>query len=408
MKRTLFLILGIVCAIFFTAHSLLAADIYVSRAIGVNNNEGTKHEPLKNLQKALTKAKSGDRIHVAQGNYLGLMDRGYIEIRKTVEIYGGYSSDFQHRDIFTYQTTMTPPSSTNGTARNKALMEINIPQKEAETLIIDGIIFDKGDSNGYDETKGIVEGVDSGQLILPPAKGSDNIMTNRSPIIRGAMQHGSIIIRNCVFNNSPFQGILLGIDEVHVSIVNNIFTANTICAAEIYERIPNSKPASFEFAHNTVLFNWKEEAGIDDMAYGFGVRFMSGIKVDIHNNIIGFSNLAGIDISRVLTKESHDFTIKNNMFCNNAKGELSVHYQKNESTLFSIEDFPNLKNFAETSQNIRLNKKHGLKKAINKAYLKGFLSNPAMFANRYPLEDSIKLCGAVKGFGAQVVGGMKK
>ncbi len=408
MKRTVFFIVGMICVVLFTSHSVFAADLYVSKAIGVNKNEGTKHEPLKNLQKALTKAKSGDRIYVAQGNYLGLLDRGYIDIHKTVEIYGGYSPDFQHRDILTYQTTMTPPETTNGTARNKALMEINIPQKEAKTLIIDGFIFDKGDSNGYDKTKGKVEGVSSGMLTLPPSKGDGNIVTNRAPIIRGAMQHGSIIIRNCVLNNGPFQGILLGIDEVHVSILNNIFTSNTICAAEVYERIPNSKPASFEFAYNTVLFNWKEGAGIDDMSYGFGVRFMSGIKVDIHNNIIGFSNLVGIDISRVLTDESHDFTISNNLFCNNAKGELSVHYKKNESTLFSMDEFPNLKNFAETSENIRCNQKDGLEKVINKAYMKGFLSNPVMFANRYPLEDSIKLWGAVKGFGAQLVDGMKK
>ncbi len=408
MKRMSFLIFGIVCVVFFASHWVLAADLYVSKAIGVNNNAGTRHEPLKNLQKALSKAKSGDRIYVAQGNYLGLLDRGYIEIRKTVEIYGGYSPDFLHRDIFVYQTTMTPPATTNGTARNKALMEINIPQKEAKTLIIDGIIFDKGDSNGYNQTKGTAEGISTGELTLPPSKGHDNIMTNRAPIIRGAMQHGSVIIRNCVLNNGPFQGILLGIDEVNVSIINNIFTANTICAAEVYERIPNSNPAFFEFAHNTVLFNWKEGAGIDDMSYGFGVRFMSGIKVDIHHNIIGFSNLAGIDISRVLTKEPHDFTISDNIFWNNAKGDLSVHYKTNESTLFAIEDFPNLKNFAGTSKNIRYKEDNALKKVMNKAYMKGFISNPAMFANRYPLEDAIKLCGAVKGCGAQLVDGMKK
>ncbi len=408
MKRIVSFMVGIICAVFFTSHCSFAADLYVSKATGVNNNEGTKHEPLKNLQKAVTKAKSGDRIYVAQGNYLGLLDRGYIDIHKTVEIYGGYSPDFQHRDILTYQTTMTPPATTNGTARNKALMEINIPQKEAKTLIIDGFIFDKGDSNGYDKTKGKVEGVSSGMLTLPPFKGDGNIVTNRAPIIRGAMQHGSIIIRNCVLNNGPFQGILLGIDEVHVSILNNIFTSNTICAAEVYERIPSSKPASFEFAYNTVLFNWKERADIKDASYGFGVRFMSGIKVDIHNNIIGFSNLAAIDISRVLTEESHDFTISNNLFCNNTKGELSVHYKKNESTLFALEDFSTLKNFAETSQNRRCKEGNVLKKLINQAYMKEFSSNPAMFANRYPLEDAIKLWGAVKGFGTQVVDGMKK
>ncbi len=71
--------------------SVYASDIYVSKEKGDNQNPGTsKVSPLKNLESALKIAKAGDRIFVAQGNYTGLRDKGYLEAPQPVELYGGY------------------------------------------------------------------------------------------------------------------------------------------------------------------------------------------------------------------------------------------------------------------------------------------------------------------------------
>ena len=59
----------------FSALTLNAAELYVSKDTGKNSNAGTKDAPFKNLQKALDVAAAGDKIHVAAGNYFGLMDR---------------------------------------------------------------------------------------------------------------------------------------------------------------------------------------------------------------------------------------------------------------------------------------------------------------------------------------------
>ena len=70
----------------FGAFALTAfgADLYVSKSTGNNKSAGTKDAPLKNLWKAVDKAKDGDVIHVAAGNYNGQMNKGWIEVKKAV------------------------------------------------------------------------------------------------------------------------------------------------------------------------------------------------------------------------------------------------------------------------------------------------------------------------------------
>ena len=75
---------------------------------------------MKDLQKAIDAAEENDQIFVAEGNYLGNLDRGYIEIGrfgnssqeadrgKFISIYGGYSTDFSERDVIKHITKFQP------------------------------------------------------------------------------------------------------------------------------------------------------------------------------------------------------------------------------------------------------------------------------------------------------------
>lgn len=74
-------------------------DIYVSVAKGSNRNDGSQSSPYKDIQKAVDAAPDGAVIHVAEGNYLGNLNRGFIEIKKYISIVGGYSDDFASRDF---------------------------------------------------------------------------------------------------------------------------------------------------------------------------------------------------------------------------------------------------------------------------------------------------------------------
>ena len=60
MKATLALVVGMLLLFTSSAH---AAEIFVSRSNGSNGNDGTKAQPLKNIEKALKKAVAGDVIH---------------------------------------------------------------------------------------------------------------------------------------------------------------------------------------------------------------------------------------------------------------------------------------------------------------------------------------------------------
>ncbi|MBQ1649296.1 MAG: hypothetical protein II047_12695, partial [Bacteroidales bacterium] len=92
---------------------------YVSVSTGSARADGlTPSTAMKDLQKAIDTAEDNDIILVAEGNYLGSMDRGYIQVGqfgnatndrgKYLSFYGGYSTDFSERDVIKHVTKFQP------------------------------------------------------------------------------------------------------------------------------------------------------------------------------------------------------------------------------------------------------------------------------------------------------------
>ena len=89
---------------------------YVSLEKGSARAEGTQQAPMKDIQKAIDKAADGDLIRIAQGNYLGTLDRGWIEIKgKYVSLEGGWNDDFSERNPVKYITRIQPTVAQRGT-----------------------------------------------------------------------------------------------------------------------------------------------------------------------------------------------------------------------------------------------------------------------------------------------------
>ena len=83
--------------------------LYVSMERGSARAEGTKDAPMRDIQKAVDKAADGDIIRVAQGNYLGNLDRGWIQIKgKYVSLEGGWNDDFTERNTIKHITRIQP------------------------------------------------------------------------------------------------------------------------------------------------------------------------------------------------------------------------------------------------------------------------------------------------------------
>lgn len=399
---------------------------YVSKNTGNNRNDGSKGSPFKNLQKAIDVAADGDQILCAEGNYIGMMDRGFIEVKKAVEIYGGYSTDFATRDILKHRSTVAKTSDKNKTSNTKSAFTISEPQGD---LVIDGFLFDNGESNFYksqnDEScpKGCLTGRIGGI-------GEGNPPTCFDPFIKGRIE-GTLTVRNCAFVNNASFGVQVTARD-GVTIDNCIFVALQMAAVECYGSKRDQK-SEITLRNSTILFLWPRTKTFEDM--GYGIRWRAGTNITIENNIIGGCYLGGIDFGHVVNMKSGETsTIKNNVFFANTGGDMNLPAGNTNFLHIFAEDFGDVEQLTHEANNSTLKNPQGLKSAIDAAYLEGFLNasskasnnfdrnSPAnqfrsamgmnlsggtetikvsMFNNKYPFGKALELFGAMKGVGAQ-------
>jgi len=439
--------ISVLCLLFLSlSYPVFAGnDFYVSQTAGKNSNNGSKESPFKNLQKAIDTAADGDTIHVATGNYSGMMDKGQIKMNKHLTLLGGYSLDFSGRDILTHRTTVIPPSKLDGIGSG-GLFVIELGNKEGTTLI-DGFIFDQGETNNYHATEGKPAGVETGRLLIPPSKDAKKPgITRIMPIMGGgggpqAGTSGDVTISNCVFNNASNYGIQIAQGKGTFTVKNCVFVANRMAAIEVRGRLADPHAAKANFINNTILFTWPRTKEMEDM--GYGIRGMTGIDYVIQGNIIALSGFAGYDNARVDSnlKNAKNVALDRNLFFLNKQADMTVPGGGMYTRVWveeNFEDVPDLDvpttKFTSVEGNVGMTTAEPLKNAINKAYLEGFINasysevvdydadspantfrramgmNPTgkiqssvtMWGNLYPLEDALKLFGAVEGFGAQL------
>jgi len=406
--------------------------IFVSISIGKNQNPGTKEQPMKNIDKAIKKAAAGDVIAVAEGTYSGTRGCGYIISDKPVKMYGSFSTDFSERDIIKHTTLFQP---LNQKSQRKALLKF---EKDVDGIIVDGFVFDMGARNSYHDTEGKPKGVDTGMLLLPPArnraKNEKATVTEQCLYIRTSPKSGDITVRNNVFGNGAKFAIQAGYKKGTFQVINNVFVSNRMASIEIFgiggkkgPKGPTAKDGHVEIAYNTILFSWSRIKDFQDM--GYGIRVMTKLSYDIHHNIIGGNIMAGVDHSRFNKDEW--LKLDNNIFFVNKGGDLEYSPESNTKELINANEFEDLE-FASVKGN---KNEIPLKLLVDKAYLEGFLSaryseqadyNPdspanqwreamglnkqgklttkvSMYANLYPWKKTLELFGAVKGVGAQLV-----
>lgn len=422
--------LGFLSGLFLAfAFQSIAADWYVSQATGKNKNTGdTPASAFKNIQKALDQAASGDTVKVAQGNYFGTLNSGNIIMRSPVTLLGGFSPDFAERNILKYQTRVQPDNNSNSTGCDHPLLRIDI-NKQAD-VVIDGLFFDKGESNNYHLQKGVVEGVAGGLLVHPPQVSKQGMRPNaKMPLIAGPGAggfDGNLLIQNCLFlngNNCALRFQAAG----SVKVFNCVFVGNVMSATELWGG-KRDQQAQLEFAHNTVLFTWSRTSEMADM--GYAVRAMTLMDYNIHHNIIGFSSFAGVDATR--DDKNRKLKIDHNVFLFNKQADLTLPGGGMFMRVW-VKDFEDLE-IESSDKNTAPEDLSVLAGAINKAYAAGFLSatyneqvdydenspmnqfraalglnkqgkissTVSMYANKYPFDDAIKLFGAVSGVGAQL------
>lgn len=418
--------------------ALLAADLHVCKDTGSNENDGSKAKPFKNLEAALKKAQAGDRILVAAGNYSGLRDRGYLEVPEPVELLGGYAPDFATRDIAKNATFIAPNNESAASGRKPLLSILNVPA--GSTFVLDGFILDRGDQNAYHAKEGVIEGL-GGRLLYSSEKPANGNNTVAEPLVCftskvRAKIEGDLVFRNCVFMNGHF-GIQGGFKTGTVKILNNVFIGNTMAAIEIFglggkkgPKGPIEKDGHVEIANNTILFTWSRLKDFQDM--GYGIRIMTMVSYDIHDNLIGCNVLTGLEHTRGNKNEWVKID-RNVIFLNkqaamlftepgtSAAGKMERVQIKDigpdlglasctGNTEKLVKALPLNKTYLESFLGARYNEQEDydpnspanvLREAFGLPKQGKLITQVSMYANRYPVADAVALFGALPETGAQ-------
>ena len=424
--------------------------LYVSVNKGSNRNDGSLSAPLKDLQKAIDEAPEGALICVAEGNYLGYLDQGWVKVNKYLSIVGGYSEDFSQCDPLKYRTTMRPGVGQIKTSGNQGVMDIRVLGNRKGSVLIDGIIFDRGQINLYagpvydNPVASAPEGCETGRIInvdeSPP-----NVPMMQPAGMKSAFQlisgevEGNTTIRNCVFLNGYHFGIQMACKGGNFDVYNNVFVANRMAACEVRGGLAEPNTSKVSFHDNTVLFTWCRTKVMEDMGYGF--RYMTGIDADVYNNVFGCSNYGALDRAYVdadKSKEAKRVTSAwDNLFFGNRNGDLVLPSGGGGWTFVLAKNFEDVDQLVKYENNREMNEAEvkAISNKIDAPYLKGFIGitgtetssfNPnssvnqfrdalgmnkqgtetvrvSMYGNRYPYEKVFDLFGAVNGYGAQKI-----
>ena len=424
---------------------------YVSEAGSARADGKSADKPMKDLQKALNairdNGENGAIVRVAEGNYLGYMNSGYVEIYNFITLEGGWNSDFTARDPMKYITRMEPTQEQLGSNGSKGVIHTNralddvMAKKPKGTLIIDGIFINLGYENHY----------------MPadpsdPKNGcpSDKFETGRivdaiPPQVEHQMFHsdgwiaGNVIIRNCAFVNGVYFALQFGSRCGEVEIYNNVFVSNRYGACRIDGGDKDGMASHVNFHHNTVAFAWCRDKEMGDMGYGY--ECMTKVNCDIHHNIFACNNYAAIARTHVLggpdkvIEAKRVTNIYDNAFFMNAADLQLPPTGGGKWTNVKVAQFEDLDEsiIPKVEGNFELKEGDSFIKALDQDYLKGFATlkvvssssfdrnsaanqfrqalglnmqgsetiRVSMYGNRYNFDKALKLFGAKAGYGAQ-------
>ena len=423
---------------------------YVS-ASGSGRADGlSASTPKKDLQAVLNLIRdnneNGATVKVAEGNYLGYMNAGYIEIYNWITLEGGYNSDFSQRDPLKYITKIEPDQSHKGTNGNKGLITISklddvLSTKILGTLTIDGFMVNMGYETDYmpndpSDPKNWCPNTnfETGRMLEPDNSVQHQLMHSDAAIA------GNVVIKNCLFANGDYFGIQINTRRGEIEIFNCVFVGNRYSGVRIDGWDKKTGTSSHvNFHHNTVGFSWCRTKEQEDMGYGY--EFMTAVNADVHHNIFLCNNYSALARTHVMSgpdaviEAKRVTNIYDNAFFMNAADLQLPSVGGGKWTNVKCAQFEDLdeKTVPKVEGNFEMQSGDAFIKVIDPDYLEAFSNlklvssssfdrNSAanqyrsahgqnmqgtttvrgnMYANRYKIDYAMKLFGAKSGYGAQ-------
>ena len=424
---------------------------YVSNAGSARADGLSASTPKKDLQAVLNlirdNAEDGATIRIAEGNYLGYMNAGYVEIYNWVTLEGGWNAAFTERDPLKYITKMEPGQEQLGTNTSKGVIHTNralddvMAKQPKGTLTIDGIFINLGFENNYmpndpsDPRNGCPsEKFETGRLLDNPQQ-----QPQHQEIFSDGWIAGNVIIRNCLFLNGVYFALQFGSRCGEVEICNNVIICNRMSGVRITGGDKNGEASHVNFHHNTVAFAWCRDKEMGDMGYGY--ECMTYVNCDLHHNIFACNNYAAIARTHVLSgpdkviEAKRKTNIYDNAFFMNAADLQLPSPGGGKWTNVKVENFEDLDEtvIPKVDGNFELQKGDPFVEALDQDYLEAFANlkvvssssfnansaanqyraahgmnmqgtetiRVSMYGNRYNFDKALQLFGAKAGYGAQ-------
>ena len=425
---------------------------YVSNAGTARANGLSAATPKKDIQAVLNtirdNGEDGATIRIAEGNYLGYMNVGYIEVANWVTLEGGWNADFTERNPLKYITRMEPTKEQQGQNTSRGVIHTTralddvMAKTPKGTLTIDGIFINLGLENNYmpadpsDPRNGCPsDKFETGRLLDNPQQQPQHQIFYSDGWIAG-----NVIIRNCLILNGVYFGLQFSSRCGEIEICNNVFVCNRMAAVRIQGGDKNGEASHVNFHHNTVAFSWCRDKEQGDMGYGY--ECMTYINCDLHHNIFACNNYAAISRTHVLSgpdkviEAKRKTNIYDNAFFLNAADLQLPNSGGGKWLNVKVENFEDLDEaiIPKVEGNFELKKGDPFVEALDQDYLEAFANlkivtsssfnpnsaanlyrqahgmnmqgsetiRPSMYGNRYNFDKALRLFGAKEGYGAQL------
>lgn len=270
-----------------------AHDLFVcaGRAAG----DGTQTRPFATLEQALERAVRGDVIHVAQGDYGGVLHSGVVVLPvPDLVLLGGWDATFRERDPFRWPSRVVRDEAHCALPRDAYTGMVKFCRNPGRTRI-DGFVFDGTTRNVYE----------SGAF--------GSLRKDESPkAALVTLDHPGLVLANCTFLNASQSAVRI---EARGTTVTNCLVLNAgLYGVEITGDPKRRRGEPVLVRNNTVLFTWRGA-----LRGGDAIFLGPDIETRIERNLLGYGQGVAINDSRNFHHVPLH-VLRDNAFFQNAQG----------------------------------------------------------------------------------------
>ena len=269
--------------------------VFVCKQTGDNGNTGAEGQPLKNLDKAL---KQGHRRRHDPGVRRDL--QRHLRHRLLRERQGGQALRRLLGGLRGSRSSGPPDAHPAGQQERRQVAQaaVDVFRRRSTAWSSTASSSTWGSATRYHATDGKPPGVETGMLLLPPAKASGDAATVTEPCLsipsaakEGEHRDPQQRVRQLRQLRHPGRPARRHLPDQQQRLRGQPHGRGRglrhLPRARAWAPRPSSplSAAHVEFDHNTVLFTWSRLKDFLDMGYGF--RIMTKLTYDLHDNVFG-------------------------------------------------------------------------------------------------------------------------